>query len=94
MALPKKILLIKDLTFILPDDFNGSLSDAFNEFIRYRKEYEKNAKLIQSDNQSNSYETLISSKVNEKVCGQYGLFELTDDGTYKILDSTSSINGG
>ena len=88
MALPKKLLIIKNLTFILPDDFNGTLSEAFIEFVKYRKNYEDTAKLI-SENQENSYELLINAKDNEKVCGQYGLFELTDDGTYKYIKGPS-----
>lgn len=92
MALPKKLLIIKDLTFILPDDFNGSLSEAFIEFVKYRKHYEDTARLITEINQENSYEILISTKDKEKVCGQYGLFELTEDGTYKYIEGPSCKN--
>ncbi len=89
MALPKKLLIIKDLTFILPDDFNGTLSEAFIEFVKYRKNYEDTAKLISEANPENSYEILITAKDKEKVCGQYGLFELADDGTYKYIEGPS-----
>lgn len=94
MSLPKKILVVKDLTFILPDDFNGSLLEAFNEFSQYRKEYEENAKFIDPSNPYKSYEILILTKDKERVCGQYGLFELSDDGTYKYIENRFPIITG
>ncbi len=86
MTLPKKILRIKDLTFILSDEFSGDLSDALKEFIDYKEQFKSNAKYIYPDERFTSIEILAST--NSKVCGEYGLFELVD-GTYKFIQGTA-----
>lgn len=86
--LPKKILRIKDFTFILPDDFVGSFEDALNSFMDYtteklNPEAEKGVPDVYS-----SVRTLFSSENAERVCGSYGIFEFdTTTGKYELIES-------
>ena len=85
--IPKKFLLIKECTFILPDDFDGSLEDAFTEFLKYRASHLPEAGYYDELGLFSTYNLLVHAKGDPKVCGQYMLCEL-DDGHYKILDGT------
>ena len=84
-ALPKKILIIKDCTFILPENFEGSLEDAFNEFLKYRAANLKNAQYVDDGNLFSTFDVLLHSGVNPRACGQYAIYELVD-GKYKISE--------
>lgn len=83
--LPKKILMIKDCTFILPDNFNGSIEEAFNKFLEYRSTHLQNAQFIDDGNLFSAFDVLLHSGDTPKVCGQYAIYELID-GKYRISD--------
>ncbi len=83
---PKKILLIKNCTFILPDDFNGSLEDAFELFIKYRTENISKAKYIIKSPLFTPFDILLHlDNPNIRTCGDYAIYELID-GKYKIMN--------
>ena len=84
-TLPKKILMIKDCTFILPDNFEGTIEDAFNQFLEYRASNLKNAQFIDDGNIFSTFDVLLHSGKKPKACGQYAIYELID-GKYKIVD--------
>lgn len=88
--IPKKILHIRDLTFILPDDFEGTINDALAVFIEYRKKVtETDVKFVDDFGLFSTAELLIhgSNRTEMRVCGEYGLFELRD-GTYVLIDGS------
>ena len=84
-TLPKKILLIKDCTFILPDDFEGSYEDAFSKFLEYHKKHLKDAIAVDDSNIFSTFDILLHSNKSSKVCGQYAVYELVD-GKYQVMD--------
>lgn len=90
IQLPKKILRIKELTYILPDDFDGTFDDAINFFLEYRDANKSDAKFIDPIEKFSTIEVLLLSRIKNdvKACGQYGIFELVD-GSYKIVEGTS-----
>ena len=83
MVLPAKILRIRDLTFILPEDFNGDLHDALKEFMIYRDKHKENAAFVDDEDKS-TVDLLFINDGDERVFGEYGLFYLVD-GAYKII---------
>ena len=85
--LPKKILLIKECTFFLPDNFNGSVEEAFTEFLKYREANLDAAKFADPQGLFSTFNILMHSKDDVKVCGEYGLYELTENG-YTLVDGT------
>lgn len=89
MITPQKILIIKDLTFILPLTFNGTLCDALTEYVKYRDENSDNNKLVDACNTLNCTEFVLSNDT-VKSCILYGIVEISDDGSYKIIESSSS----
>lgn len=86
--LPKKILMVKDCTFILPDDFNGTLEEAFSNFLEYRAKHLDEAKHVDDSNIFSTFDVLLHSGSEPRVCGQYGIYELVD-GRYKLTDNQS-----
>jgi hypothetical protein len=86
--LPKKILMIKDCTFILPDDYDGTLEEAFSEFLEYRANNLHDAKYIDDSNLFSTFDILLHSGKKPRACGQYALYELVD-GKYKLVDNKS-----
>lgn len=78
--------MIKDCTFILPEDFNGSLEDAFTEFLKYRTSHLDGASRVDDSNIFSTFDILMHSNKDAKVCGQYAIYELVD-GSYHILNS-------
>lgn len=88
MVLPKKILRIKDLTFILPEEFEGDLKEAIEEFVKYREAYKEMVTFITDNDEVSSTQLLFECGTNnERVCGEYGLFALVD-GSYKIIQGS------
>jgi hypothetical protein len=79
--LPKKILRIQELTFILPDDFDGSIFVAIDLLIKHLKSHKN--KYI-SDNDSTMTSLLLDDK-KSKLCAKYGIFE-NIDGEYKLVN--------
>lgn len=87
-SLPKKILMIKDCTFILPDDFDGTLEDAFSAFLKYRADHLQGAARVDDSNMFSTFDILLHSEEDVKVCGQYAIYELIG-GKYRIIDNKS-----
>lgn len=86
--LPEKILVIKDCTFILPEDFTGSLEDAFEEFLKYREKHLNDAKYVDPQHFFSTFDLLLRGS-DQRVCGQYTLYKLRD-GKYVPVDSTGA----
>ena len=82
--LPKKILVIKDCTFILPDDFEGTVEDAFNELLKYRNAHLQDGRYLDDDQLFSSFDILLHSVVKSKCCAHYALYELVDGVKYEI----------
>ena len=74
---------------ILPLTFDGTLCDALREYVKYRDENLDNNQLVDACNTSNCTEFVLSND-NVKSCILYGIVEISDDGSYKILESSSS----
>lgn len=91
-ALPKKILVIKDCTFILPDDFEGSVDDAFDELLKYRCDNLKNGRYLDDNSLFSSFDVLLHGDDREKCCGHYALYELIDGTNYEIRSYTKNEN--
>lgn len=89
-TLPKKILRIKDFTYILPDDFSGSFDDAVSEFLKYSRNKNKHDTLSGEMNNYSSVNVLLSSDNEAKACGAYGIFELDESsGDYKLMETAN-----
>ena len=86
--LPEKILVIKDCTFILPEDFDGNIEDAFEEFLKYREKHLVDGRNIDPQNFFSTFDLLLRAR-NQRVCGQYTLYELRD-GKYFPIDGTGT----
>ena len=87
---PKKILLIKDLTFILPDNFSGSFTEAIDEFIKHRKDVLKIPKLPDNDEDSTFKSLLLEDDNTLRACMIYVIFEIDESGEYKIIESSNN----
>lgn len=85
--LPKKILIIRDCTFILPEDFNGSTDDAFREFLKYQTEHSKDARYTADTfGLFSTFNMLLHGSGDSRVCGEYALLEYKD-GQYQISNN-------
>lgn len=78
---PKKLLRITDLTFVLPDDFNGDFSDALNILTDYINNI-NGFNNVDEENTS-TIKSLLNSD-NSKLCMRFGIFEADDDCNYKL----------
>ena len=85
--LPKKILIIKDSTFILPENFSGDIEDAFDEFLKYRKDHLDKANYCDPLGLMSTFNALIHDPKESKACGLYMICELID-GQYIPVDAT------
>lgn len=90
METSQKMLIVKDLTFILPNNFEGNLSDALNEYIKYRNDNHSNLKLTDTENKYNSTEMVLMKREEIKSCILYGIVEIRD-GMYRVIESSGSI---
>jgi hypothetical protein len=89
MSIPKKLLIIKDLTFILPDDFNGTLTDALSDYINYINKNIHNNNVVDIDNALCCTEVVLSANTDIRSCIQYGIVEI-DNGEYRIIESSGT----
>ena len=85
--IPKKMLIIRDCAFILPDEFNGTLNDAFAEFLKYQQENAHNASYYDELNILSPFAILMQNR-DLRVCGQYAIVEYTED-HYALTEGTS-----
>lgn len=85
----KNVLLIQSLAFNLPDDFDGNLTDALEELIKYRRsqEAEKNREIYTEGKQDplpnpdNCYMALeqLCQLDNDKLRGSFLLLDRNYD---------------
>ena len=81
--LPKKLLKIEDLTFVLPDDFEGGLEEAFQLLIEFiHGAMEKSIRTDKSEEERLA--EILNSGNNRRVEISYGIFELGDDEEYHL----------
>jgi len=90
MQFPKKILVIKELTFILPHDFSGSLTDALQEYINYRELNLQNIHIVDIQNTKSTLDVTMSDN-ESKSCILYGIIEIDENGKYTIVESSGDI---
>lgn len=79
--LPKHLLVIKDFTFTLPEDFSGSFEDAVMEFLKYRREHVA-LKVTNIGQDASSTEIILSDDGKNRACGAYAVCHLGEDGYY------------
>ena len=83
MDRPNKVLIIRDASFILPEDFNGTLHDALELFLQYEVSVNRNDdKKITQENMLTSLGTLLVSDGNFKACAEIGVFTWEDGKGY------------
>lgn len=81
----KKIFLINDCCFNLPDDFNGTCGDALMLLAQYRLEQEKNNKIDRHETFEGSAYKQCMSMPDLKASISYAMCELNDDGQWDTL---------
>lgn len=81
MKLPRKLLRVEDLTFVLPDDFEGGLEDAIQLLLDYIRERMDNSERTDKSEEE-KLATLLNSENNRRVAMNYGIFEMNDAGVY------------
>lgn len=78
--LPKKILKITDLTFILPDDFNGNIQNALMMLAAYL-----NIELKTLHTEGLPVKSIPTTQNGvPKVTMTYGILELDENGEYQV----------
>jgi hypothetical protein len=80
--LPDKILRVEELTFILPNDFDGNVFDALEDFVTYMR----NNKARYINDTESTIASLIGAE-NSRLCLKYGIFERVGD-KYKPIDKS------
>jgi hypothetical protein len=83
ISLPKKVLRIEDLTFILPDDFDGNLQSALRLLATYL-DIEFRDGRFDPKGKSEHLPSLFESDNENKAAMRYGIFEIDDDGNYHL----------
>ncbi len=83
IKLPKKLLKVEDLTFVLPDDFEGGLEDAFQVLIEFIHEAMEKS-LVTDKSEDERLAEILNSENNRRVEISYGIFELGDDREYHL----------
>lgn len=84
---PKNILKIQDLTFILPDSFNGDLRSAIILLAAYLNvdlDDFLNSVRDSANRDPNILQHSSESEGEKRLSMQYGILELNEDGTYKL----------
>lgn len=87
ITLPKKILRIEDLIFILPDDFNGDLQSGLRILADYLDmEFKKGKKNSETPStvEKDNLTTLFENKNTVQVAMNYGIFEIDENGDYQL----------
>ena len=82
--LPKKLLKIQDLTFILPDDFNGNLQNALMLLAAYLNIEFRNGNF--TPNKNSNVKSIFDDGIYNacRVSMNYGIFEMDSDGNYRL----------
>lgn len=76
--LPKKLLHVEDLTFVLPDDFEGGLEDAFHLLLDYIHDAMSKS-VVTGKSDAERLFTVLSAENERKMAISYGIFELGED---------------
>ena len=82
LNLPKKLLKIADLTFELPDDFEGDFKSALQLLLNYLTEVfgDKDIDPATLDSAASIFE----DPQKRKLLVRFGIFERGDDGNYYL----------
>lgn len=80
LNLPNKLLKVEDLTFVLPDDFEGSIEDAMQLMVQYLKIFFKDKELQSTGVPPSVFE----DPENRKLSMKFGIFERGNDGQYYL----------
>lgn len=82
LNLPRKLFKVADLTFVLPDDFEGDLDEAFQLVSeRIHKALGKSERTDKTDEEMLG---AILDDDTKKIALKYGIFEMGDDGKYHL----------
>ena len=90
ITLPKKILRIEDLIFILPDDFDGDLRSGLRLLADYldmefkKDKNSKKSKRSTSNVEKDNLTMLLENKDTVQVAMNYGIFEIDENGNYNL----------
>lgn len=90
ITLPKKILRIEDLIFILPDDFDGDLQSGLRLLADYldmefkKDKNSKKSKRSTSNVEKDNLTMLLENKDTVQVAMNYGIFEIDENGNYNL----------
>ena len=90
ITLPKKILRIEDLIFILPDDFDGDLQSGLRLLVDYldmefkKDKNSKKSKRSTSNVEKDNLTMLLENKDTVQVAMNYGIFEIDENGNYNL----------
>jgi hypothetical protein len=82
--LPKKVLRIEDLTFILPDDFDGNLQSALRLLAEYLDIEFRDGKFDPKGKSEKMPSLFEDTEGNNRAAMMYGIFEIDDDGNYHL----------
>ena len=90
ITLPKKILRIEDLIFILPDDFDGDLQSGLRLLADYldvefkKDKNSKKSKRSTSNVEKDNLTMLLENKDTVQLSMNYGIFEIDENGNYNL----------
>lgn len=78
---PRKFLGISNLIFILPDDFEGSITDALALLMDYVQETIANAKGVKSTEESaeSIFKKLMEKPTKDRVTMKYTFYSFDDE---------------
>lgn len=82
LNLPKKLLKIADLTFELPDDFEGDFKSALQLLVEYLNQVFGKEEIDPTKLQGAS--SLFEDPQKRKLLVSFGIFERRDDGNYYL----------
>lgn len=93
MDLPKKFLRIHELTFALPDDFEGTVEDAMDLLLEYRTQHRNhrdNAEYMDPLGIFTTMECLIHASNGGRLCADEAIYELNGD-AYCLYDASNPL---
>lgn len=82
LNLPKKLLRVEDLTFELPDDFEGDIQCALQLLVDYLKSMFGGKEI--NPTIGDPIPSLFEDPERRKVTMKFGIFERGEDGTYHL----------
>jgi len=88
-SVPKKFLGVSNLIFILPDDFEGDITDALPLMVEYINDVVNKAKEIkikEENKESSIFESLLKSSNKNRITGKFIFYEF-DEITQSYVES-------